>query len=284
MAHKQGAALIQQMDGFVVPAGSIALWWLGQMGIAVKGPDQRVVYIDPFLVGPLAIDHTDPTFLWGRAFPPPLAPHDVTNASLVLCSHEHGDHTSAETLAGIATASPQARIAATGWAQGILDEAGIAPERRLPMTTGVLHDYGVLQVSYIPAAHYSREHDPIRGHRWVSMLLDWGSVALFHGGDTIVYDGYIEAIQALPRADVGMLACNGSDAMRNSRDIAGNMMPAEAAYVATQAGWSTLIAGHNDLFASNRLPAAEVASQIKRVAPDLAVHAYKPGELAVFQR
>ncbi len=62
------------------------------------------------------------------------------------------------------------------------------------------------------------------------------------------------------------------------------MMPAEAAYVATQAGWSTLIAGHNDLFASNRLPAAEVASQIERVAPDLAVHTYKPGELALFQR
>jgi L-ascorbate metabolism protein UlaG (beta-lactamase superfamily) len=95
------------------------------------------------------------------------------------------------------------------------------------MTTGMVHDYGVLQVSYIPAAHYTREHDPIRGERWVSMLLDWGSVALFHGGDTIVYDGYIEAIQALPRADVGMLACNGSDAMRNARDIAGNMIPAD---------------------------------------------------------
>ncbi len=284
MRHKHGVELIRQMDALHVPAGAFALWWLGQMGVAVKGPDQQVVYIDPFLVGPLAADQTDPSFLWGRAFPPPLTPHDVTNASLVLCSHEHGDHTSAETLAGIAAASPRARIAATGWSQGILDEAGIPSERRLSMSTGVQHDVGVLQLSYIPAAHYSREMDSVRGERWLSMLLDWGSVALFHGGDTILYDGYLDAIRTLPTADVGILACNGSDAMRNARDIAGNMSPAEAAYVADQVAWKTLIAGHNDLFASNRLPATEVASQIERVAPALAVHTFKPGELFFFQR
>lgn len=284
MQRRTGTALIQQMNGLHIPAGSFALWWLGQMGVAVKGPDQRIVYIDPFLVGPLAADQTDPTFLWGRAFAPPLLPEEVTNASLVLCSHEHGDHTSAETLAGIAAASPHACFAATGWAQSILSEAGIDVARRLPMATGITYDHGVLRITYIPAAHYSVESDGTRGHRWVSMLLDWGNVAFFHGGDTILYDGYIDTIAALPQADVGMLACNGSDAMRNALGIAGNMSPAEAAFVATQLGWKTLIAGHNDLFASNRLPASEVAGQIERVAPEMAVHTFKPGELFFYQR
>ena len=284
MQHRSGKSLIDQMNALHIPAGSFALWWLGQMGVAVKGPDQRIVYIDPFLVGPMASLQADPTFLWGRAFAPPLRPEEVTNASLVICSHEHGDHTSGETLAGILAASPHARFVATGWAQGILDEAHIPADRRLPMSTGTTYDHGVLRVTYVPAAHYTVESDALRGQRWVSMLLDWGNVALFHGGDTIVYDGYIATVGALPRADVGILACNGSDAMRNARDIAGNMSPAEAAYVADALGWKTLIAGHNDLFASNRLPAGEVASQIERIAPDLALHTFKPGEMYFFQR
>lgn len=284
MAHRRGAALIAQMDSLHVPAGTVALWWLGQMGVAVKGPDQQIVYIDPFLTGPLAADISDRTFLWGRAFPTPLLPHEVTNAALVICSHEHGDHTNQETLAGIATASPQARFVATGWAQDILTAAGIAPERRVLPQIQRVHDHGILQIQYLPAAHYTRESDPARGERWVSMQLDWGSVALFHGGDTVLYAGYAEAVCALPPADVAIVACNGSDAMRNGRDIVGNMFPAEAAFLATQAGWPTLISGHNDMFTSNRFPAAEVASQIERVAPGLAHHTLVPGELFLVVR
>ena len=284
MATRRGTALIAQMDTFYVPAGTIALWWLGQMGVAVKGPDQQIVYIDPFLTGPLATDSTDPTFLWGRAFPPPLLPHEVTNASLVICSHEHGDHTNGETLAGIAQASPHARFVATGWAQDILHNASIAPSRCILPATDHVHDHGVLQVRYLAAAHYTRESDPTKGERWVSMQLDWGTVALFHGGDTVLFPGYIDSVRALPTADLAVMACNGSDAMRDALNIVGNMTPVEAAFLAQHVGWGTLISGHNDMFASNRLPAAEVASQIARIAPGLAHHTLTPGELFVVQR
>ncbi|MFM2032155.1 MAG: hypothetical protein RLZZ297_920 [Chloroflexota bacterium] len=284
MAARRGAQLIAQMNSFVVPPGTLALWWLGQMGVAVKGPDQQIVYIDPFLTGPLAVEHPDPTFLWGRAVPPPLLPSDITNAALVICSHEHGDHTNPETLAGIAAASPQARFVATGWSAAAMASAGIAADRWSQPKTEIAHDHGVLQVRYIAAAHYTREYDAARGERWVSIHLDWGDVALFHSGDTVLYDGYSDLVGALPPADVGIVACNGSDAMRNARDIVGNMQPAEAAALALRAGWATLISGHNDMFASNRLPAAEVASQIERVAPRLAHHTLTAGELLIVQR
>ena len=41
---------------------------------------------------------------------------------------------------------------------------------------------------------------------------------------------------------------------------------------------------HNDLFAGNRLPAGEVFGAIERTAPELQVHALKPGELFFYVR
>lgn len=281
---KQGSALIAQMNALHVPAGSVALWWLGQMGVAVKGPDQQIIYIDPCLTDIINLKWPDPTRGPTRAIETPLQPDEVTNASLVLCSHEHIDHTDCFTLAGIAKASPRARVVATGWAQGELDEAGIAPERRIIPTVGRAIDAGVLKINAIPAAHYTREYDATKGERWLSLHLDWGSVTFFHGGDTILFDGYVESIKALPQIDFGVLASNGRDAMRDANDIVGNLYPSESAWLANELGWQTLIIGHNDLFAGNRLPAGEIYSQIERVAPQLAAHMLKPGELFLFSR
>jgi len=214
----------------------------------------------------------------------PLLPAEVTNASLVLCSHEHIDHTDCFTLAGIAQASPNARFVATGWAQGELDEAEIASDRRIIPQVGQAIDAGVLQINAIPAAHYTREYDAHKGERWLSLHLDWGSVTFFHGGDTILFEGYVESIKALPHADIGVLASNGRDAMRDANDIVGNLYPSEAAWLANELGWDVLIAGHNDLFAGNRLPASEVYGQIERIAPNLRAHQLKAGELFIYSR
>lgn len=279
MSIRRGAALIAQMNALQVPAGAVAIWWLGQMGVAVKGPDQQIVYIDPCLTDIINLKWPDPSRGPTRAIETPLLPEEVTNASLVLCSHEHIDHTDCFTLAGIAQASPQARFVATGWAQGELDEVGIPAHRRIIPTVGTAIDAGVLQIHAIAAAHYTREYDATKGERWLSLHLDWGSVTFFHGGDTILFDGYVESIKALPAVDIGMLASNGRDAMRDANDIVGNLYPHEAAWLAQTLGWQALIIGHNDLFAGNRLPAGEIFSQVERTAPNLAAHLLKPGEL-----
>ena len=284
MTRRRGKELIAQMNALHVPAGAFVLWWLGQMGVAVKGPDQQVVYIDPCLTDIVNLKWPDPTRGPTRAIEAPLQPEDVTNASVVICSHEHIDHTDCFTLAGIAQASPHARFVATGWAQHELDAANIPHERRIIPHPQRTVDLGVLTLTIVPAAHYTREYDVHHGERWMSLHLDWGTVAFFHGGDTVLYDGYLDAIKALPQADVGMLACNGRDAIRDANDIVGNMYPHEAAYTAQTLGWDTLIAGHNDLFAGNRLPAGEVFGAIERTAPELQVHALKPGELFFYVR
>ena len=43
-----GSALLAQMNNLTILPNSLAIWGLGQMGIAIKGPD-AIHYIDPCL-------------------------------------------------------------------------------------------------------------------------------------------------------------------------------------------------------------------------------------------
>ncbi|MCW5849377.1 MAG: MBL fold metallo-hydrolase [Anaerolineae bacterium] len=69
------------------------MWSLGQSGLVLKG-GPTVVYIDPYLSNRIADDWGGPA----RQFPPPVEPHQVTNAQVVFCTHEHADHTDPWTL------------------------------------------------------------------------------------------------------------------------------------------------------------------------------------------
>jgi L-ascorbate metabolism protein UlaG (beta-lactamase superfamily) len=269
------------MNALRVPQGALAIWGLGQMGVALKG-GADVIYIDPYLTGTMRTPTSTEKFV--REFPPPVAPVEVTNAAYVLCSHEHGDHTDPATLGPIAAASPRARFVISGWAHGQLDKAGIDAARRIvpevlsPMTLGEFH------LTAVPSAHYEVEHDPERGHRWLGFLIEWNGVTFYHSGDTIIYPGYVEALKALPRADVSMVAANGRDAYRDSHNITGNLMPIEAAWLTQQLGWDVLIGGHNDVFAWNSHSAGDLAEAMARLNPRQKLHVLQPGELYLYVR
>lgn len=283
MAMRAGAELIAQMDGLAVPAGCLAVWSLGQMGVAIKGDGPDVIYIDPCLSDVVALREPKLAAKFARAYPPPLEPGQITNAAYVLCSHEHIDHTDPLTLGPLAAASPGARFVTSGWSHALLDEAGVAPERRLVPEPGTALQLGPLRLTAIPAAHYERERDE-RGERWLSFLIEWNGVTFFHSGDTLIYPGLIEQLRALPRADLAMLAVNGRDAYRDSFGITGNLLPAEAAWLAAELGWDTLIGGHNDLYHWNTIAAGALADACARINPRQRLLALQPGELLLYVR
>jgi len=66
------------------------------MGVALKGDDSAILYIDPCL-SDIAPSASTPRF--PARLSAPVEPGDVTNATYVLCSHEHADHTDPLTLA-----------------------------------------------------------------------------------------------------------------------------------------------------------------------------------------
>lgn len=279
MAVRSGRELIAQMDALVVPPGALALWGLGQMGLAVKGAGPEIVYIDPVLSDMGGGGELADKFV--RAFPPPVAPHEVDNAAYLLCTHEHGDHADPLTLGPLAAASPAAQFVISGWSHGPLDEAAIAPERRIVPRALEPLQLGPLRLTAVPGAHYQLEQDQ-RGPRWLGFLIEWNGVTLYHSGDTIVYPGYLESMRALPRADIAMLAVNGRDAYRDSFNITGNLLPAEAAWLAAELGWELLIPGHNDLFCWNSISPGALLDACAQHNPRQRVHTLQPGELYLY--
>jgi L-ascorbate 6-phosphate lactonase len=285
MATYSGSALIQQMNKVKVQPGCLALWGLGQMGLAVKSTDGRIVYIDPVLSDVVAIRVTEAADKFQRSFPAPLQPQEITNAFLVLCSHEHFDHTDPLTLKPLAKASPQAKFITSGWAQGLLEEAGISKDRRIIPVVGQPLDLDGLQITVIPAAHDEIEYDDQKGYRFLSFFLEWNGVNLFHSGDTRVTLDYLEYLHSLPTADIAFVAANGRDEFRKSQDVLGNLQPNEVVWLANEMRWDIVIAGHNDLFEWNSIAAGSLADAIHKYNPRQKFRCQlQPGELFYYMK
>lgn len=280
MATYTGPQLIAQMNALAVPRGCLAIWGLGQMGVALKGGGDGIVYIDPYLTGNLRTPTS--TEFNGREFPPPVQPNEITNAAYVLCSHEHGDHTDPGTLGPMAEASPHARFVITGWSQDLLDKAEIDPARRTVPAAMQPMQLGQFRVTALPSAHYSVENDAAKGHRWLGFLIECNGVTFYHSGDTVIYPGYLDMMKSLPKIDVGILPVNGRDAYRDSYNWTGNLLPLESAWLAQELGWDVLIAGHNDLFLWNTVGAGELSDALRRLNPRQKMHTLQPGELYLY--
>jgi L-ascorbate metabolism protein UlaG (beta-lactamase superfamily) len=219
---------------------------------------------------------------WARAFPPPLRPTDLSNASFVLCSHEHTDHFDGQTLAPIASASPAARFVVSGWCQEHMPAMGIAPDRVIvPTALQPLTLPGTnIRLTAIPAAHYELAYDEHKGYRWLGFLIEWNGVTLYHAGDTLIYPDYVPTLRRLPAADLAMLPVNGRDWFRETEhDVFGNLWPGEAARLAHDLRWDVVIPGHNDLFPNNTIPNADIVEAFDRLVPRQKLRFLQPGEL-----
>ncbi len=100
---------------FAVPAGSLAVWWLGQAGFIFKSPAGRVIAVDPYLSNSceaparaIGVDHS-------RLSPPCIAAAELAGIDRYVLTHSHQDHLDPETLrsyrtrAGPGRTSPRRR-------------------------------------------------------------------------------------------------------------------------------------------------------------------------------
>ncbi len=279
MVVQTGSKLIEAMNNLAVPPGHLALWWLGQMGLALKGDDQTILYIDP-CISDVGIEQGHDPAIVTRMFPPPVNPAEVTNAAWVLCSHEHIDHTDPLTLGPLAAASPQARFLVTGWSVDILTQADVPPDR---ITTTTVHQpldlAPGLKVTPLPSAHYELENDPQKGHRWAGFLIEWHGRRVYHAGDTIIYPGYVDLVKSLAPVDIAILPTNGRDGLRDALDVVGNLWPKESLFLAEQLQARVLIPGHNDMYQGNRIPWSLFLDEWERAGARQPFRILQPGEL-----
>ena len=242
--------------------GTIALWWLGQAGFAVRAGG-LVILLDPFLA------------------PMPervSAPEDAVGVDLVACSHEHYDHLDLASLPRVARASPDARfvvprplvdaVAAAGVPRERL--IGAQPDERIRLDGVTLHPVPARHgVGMADAYTFGRE---LSGglYRYLGYVLDDGVARVYHAGDTIVYDGQAERLRAL-RADVALLPINGRDHFREAAGVVGNMDHREAARLADDAGVDVLVPMHYDTFPQNLGFPAHLVDVVRRHHPSVSV-------------
>ena len=246
--------------------GTIALWWLGQAGFAVRAGG-LVMLVDPFLA-PMA----------ERVSAPAFDPDEAVGVDVVTCSHEHYDHLDLASLPAIAGASPEARfvvprplvdaVTAAGVPRGRL--IGAQPDERIRLDGVTLHPLPARHgVGMADAYTFGRE---LSGglYRYLGYVLDDGVTRVYHAGDTIVYDGQAERLRAL-RTDVALLPINGRDHFRETAGVVGNMDHREAAQLAADARVDLLVPMHYDTFRENLGYPAHLVDIVRRDHPALAV-------------
>lgn len=263
-----------QIEQLTVPVGQLALWALGQSGFVFKGGDV-VGVIDPYLSNAVA-EAGGPQ----RRFPPPLAPVALAQAQVVFATHEHMDHADLATLGPLLAAS-EAMLVTSPQAAELVRGSGVAAERIATPRLGQRTALAGLHYTAIPAAHYDFEADAEGRARWMGFLIECNGVTVYHSGDTILFDGLLEAL-AGKAIDLALLPVNGRDFFRDQQSIVGNMWPNEGISLCQRLGVNVLLATHNDLFAENRLPAGLLFDELDRIAPFQRCHVLQPGELYLY--
>jgi L-ascorbate 6-phosphate lactonase len=270
-----GIGLIGRIDALEVGGRSLAFWGLGQVGVAIKGPT-GVLYVDPYLTDSDGEGGSLP-----RTFPPPLAPAEATNASAVLLTHAHIDHTDPDTILPLSTASPEAQFVAPFTSRDTLVEAGLDENRIFVPEVGEPFEISGATVTAVPSAHTELEYDPERGYPYLGYVIEWNDVTVYHAGDTVVYDGLVETLSAWD-IDLAFVPINGRDYFRTNRNIIGNTDFREAAELAETLDIGLIVPTHYDLIEGNTADPGHFVGHLYALNPMRPHKLLRPGELLYF--
>jgi L-ascorbate 6-phosphate lactonase len=231
--------LIAQIRRTQVPAGALAIWWLGQESVIVKGGGVTLA-IDPYL--------TDYPGGVPRRYPPLFTPDEAAGFDLCLITHDHIDHLDPWSLKGVAANSPDCQFVLPAPIMHQLE--GVEPMGRVHGSrAGERLVVKGVAIDPVAAAH-EQFAAAEQGHAFQSYVIELNGVRLAHMGDTVIYPGLPDTIRSL-KPDVLMAPINGADWFRNQIDILGNMNYREAAELTVYAGAKLGIPMHYDLFAAN---------------------------------
>jgi|SRR5215211_1547865 len=257
------------MDALDIMPNSLGFYGLGQVGVAIKGPD-GTIYVDPYLT-----DYGGEVVRLPRNFPPPVRPEEVVNASFVLVTHEHVDHFDPETLGPIASASRRARFYGPNTCD--FSSAGVDLARANVPNVGRAFDAGSARVTAIPSAHTELEQSD-SGYPYLGYIIEWNGVTVYHTGDTVIYDGLIETLGRW-QIDVMFVPINGRDYFRTAQGIIGNTDVREAAELAETLDVALTVPTHYDLIAGNTANPAYFVDYLYQLNPNRRHHLLRLGEL-----
>ena len=223
-----------------VENGTVALWWLGQMGLVVKSAGTLIV-IDYF-AAPF------PT----RQVAPPVPAEEMVGVDAFLGTHNHIDHIDHPSWRIWAKNNPEAKFVFPRAHRRTVSNDGIADRNALGMNAGESVRIGDMTIHAIAASHEFLDRDQETGlFPHLQYIVECDGIRIHHAGDTVRYEGMMPALKAFGALDVELLPINGRDARRLLRNCIGNMTYQEAADLAGDVRPGLVIPGHWDMFADN---------------------------------
>ncbi len=175
---------------------TVALWYLGCNGFAIKGRGGTVLWIDPYL------GTGDPPRTV-RMIPVPFDPDDVTVADAVLATHEHTDHVDGPSQAPILERTggtylaPDASLAVVR-EESWTDRWDITEGQFEEVSEGDSIDVGEFTI------HVEPTYDPDAAHP-VGYAIEHEAGTVFHAGDSKPADAFTDVADRHD-IDVGILA------------------------------------------------------------------------------
>jgi len=176
---------------------TVALWYLGCNGFAIKGSEGTTLWIDPY------VGTGDPPRTI-RMIPVPFDPADVDAADAVLATHEHTDHVHGPSQAPILAnadadfLAPDDSLAVAREEEAWTEQWAVDDEQFLEVTEGDTLRVGEFEIDVVPVS------DPDATHP-VGYVIRHEAGTVFHGGDTKPADGFAE-LGDVYDVDLGILA------------------------------------------------------------------------------
>lgn len=246
-AWKKDEQLVEEMDYLAGDTEHFHLWWLGQSGFLLQWNGKRVL-IDPYLSDSLTKKYaaTDKPHI--RMSERVIDPEMLRNISIVTSSHSHTDHLDGETLIpvlkynpGITFLIPEANRAF------VAERVNCEKEFPIGLSDGKTVTIDEFTFHGIPAKHNEIERDENGNSKYLGYVIQFGSYAIYHSGDTLWFDGMVEILKPFS-LDVAILPINGNEP---SRKVAGNLNARESAELGKAINARCVIPCHYDMFTFN---------------------------------
>ena len=246
-AWKKDEQLVEEMDYLGGDTEHFHLWWLGQSGFLLQWNGKRVL-LDPYLSDSLTKKYATTDKPHIRMSERVIDPEMLRNISIVTSSHSHTDHLDGETLIpvlkynpGITFLIPEANRAF------VAERVNCEKEFPIGLSDGKTVTIDEFTFHGIPAKHNEIERDENGNSKYLGYVIQFGSYAIYHSGDTLWFDGMVEILKPFS-LDVAILPINGNEP---SRKVAGNLNARESAELGKAINARCVIPCHYDMFTFN---------------------------------
>jgi L-ascorbate 6-phosphate lactonase len=268
MATKTASGLATALADIKVPAGSLAVGWLGQAGFVFKSPGGTLLAIDPYLSNSCESLGAGAGFDMKRLVPAPLTPEELLPFHGIAYTHSHQDHVDPETVQPYLKAGGKGPFIAPHDAADLLKKLGASADQiklTWPNHVEVIGDLTIKATFAIPFDGGDMTH--------VGYLVDVKDGPRFYFTGDTDYNEILHMSVGPYRPDIMATVING--AFRN-------LGPREGALLAKAIAPKWVIPCHHDLFGDNSLPDRLLRTNLRLQGIDDSFCPLVQGELKIF--